>query len=446
MNSVSLNGSITYPFNDGGKRRYVAGALFVLILLLGAFFSAEIVSVIYVSMLIICLVAANFKIKRGLISLVSPLFLLFVFGVLLNRSHPWPDVIKDAWYLLKIVVALGAGYLFMHYLGSLQRLFRLVVIASAILAMIHLFQVALVFQTNASLLDLRNAAGGGYFIPVVVLGLLAGIAQSRQFIGIGRWPYYLAIVLCAGSLIASASRTNIISLALIIIVMRGWGRLNLKTMLIFASLGAALAASFLTGALDANQLESNQKDVSLINKFARSATEVAIVDYEDMRDINTNWRGFESHRAYLTYLDGGLLEKVFGQGFGAMVDLGFYMPLGESEFRYIPVLHNGYMYVLVKYGLLGVLVYLFFIIRLVRVGSRVRTCQPVDLIVARRLTSSLGLVFLVSTVVISGLFNKSTFDSTLIILGATLAWYRMHDFRIKYQADSRNATNRRFNY
>ena len=127
--------------------------------------------------------------------------------------------------------------------------------------------------------------------------------------------------------------------------------------------GFMVSVVLLSGAFD-----SNQDEMSLIGKFEHSVTEVAISDYEDMSDINLNWRGFESYRAYLTYLDGSLFEKAFGQGFGAMVDLGFDMPLGGDasiSFRYIPVIHNGYMYLLVKYGLIGVLIYLYYIFKLI---------------------------------------------------------------------------------
>lgn len=413
--------NIPRTFDADRTRNYFIESILLLLLLLTAFVPAEIASVFYVAVIVIFLFAGNLKIKRGLISLVSPFFFLFLLGMLEAHRHPLLDVMKDVWYLVKVVLALGAGYVLMHRLRSFEQLCRLVVAAAVIAAMFHLFRVVMVIQSGFSLMNLRNDAGGGDFITTVGLGLLVGVSQVRKFIGFNRWYYYLSVALCTASLMASGSRTNIISFALIFFILKGWGWLNLKTCLTLALLGTVAAIVFIYGSL-----LGNYDETSLLGKFLRSTTEVAIRNYEDMSDINSNWRGFEGYRAYRTYLDGGSFVKSFGQGFGSKVDLGFYMPLAGSEYRYIPVLHNGYMYVLLKYGLIGMLVYLYFIFKLIRGGSNVLAQQSVDLILARRLMSALGCVFLFSTLVITGLFNKSVFDSSLIVLGAIVAWLNIH--------------------
>jgi hypothetical protein len=427
MNNPRPAGSLLFTLPVDGRRRYFVKSIFILLLLLNIFVPAEISSAFYVAVMLFGLVIAGWKIKRGLISLVSPFFFLFLLGVLEAQRHPLFDVMKDFWYLAKIVFALGAGYLLMQHLRSFQQLCRLVVAAAVIAAMIHLFNVVLDFQSGTSIMDLRNEAGGGYFITTIGLGLLVGVTQLRNYIGFTKLSYYLSVVLCAGSLIASGSRTYIISFILLFFILRGWGKLNLKTFLILALLGAVVTAVYISASFDSNQINR-----SLLDKFAHSTSEVAISNYEDMSDISLNWRGFESYRAYLTYLDGNYFEKMFGQGFGSLVDLGFYIPLGGEDatpIRYIPILHNGYMYVLIKYGLLGVITYLYFLYRLIRVVSHVRIQQSFDSILALRLISSLGWVFLFSTIVITGVFNKSQFDSSLIILGAVFAWLNMDNGR-----------------
>lgn len=418
----------SYAFEVDGNTRLFDRALFVLLLLLTAFVPAGVATGFYVGIFFVYFISIKAGIRRGLILLGSPFLAMFAMGLLFAQQHQFSDVMRDVWYLWKILFTLGAGYYLMCRLKSLRVMFKLVIVAATILAAYHLFNVIFILQGSQSIMDLREEAGGGYFVTVIGLGFLLGVANSRRYIGIRKPLYYFTILLCAGSLIASGSRTNIISFASMVFVMRGWGRLNSKTVLRLAAFGAALMLLGLVGAINSFSVNKNDENkVSLASKFAHSVTEIAISNYDSMRDINANWRGFESYRAYLAFLEGGLPEQIFGQGLGATVDLGFYMPLAGAEYRYIPVLHNGYMYVLVKYGLLGLLAYLWFIVGLIRVDFRGFAHQSFDLDLSGRFVRSLGWALLFSSLVVAGLFNKSTFDSSAVILGAVFSWIRMRN-------------------
>ena len=54
----------------------------------------------------------------------------------------------------------------------------------------------------------------------------------------------------------------------------------------------------------------------------------------------------------------------FGNGYGSLVNLKFKAPLSKEGMRYISVLHNGYMFVFYKTGIIGLLLYLFFLVQL----------------------------------------------------------------------------------
>jgi len=312
----------------------------------------------------------------------------------------------------------------MRYLKSINLLCRLVVLAAVIASMLHLFGVMLAYQSGFSIMDLRAEVGGGSSVTFIGLSLLVGVRQARKFIGLNVWLYYLSIMLCAGSLILSGSRTYIFSFAVMFLIMRGWGKLNLKTFFIMIPLGIMVLVAILS-----SDSAPKAGEDTLLSKFANSTSELNIREYYNMEEINLNWRGFEAYRAYVTYMDGSIAEKAFGQGFGALIDLGFFMPLGESEHRFIPVLHNGFMYVLVKYGFFGLLIYLYFIYKLIRFGWQETGQQRFGLIIAGRLISSLGWVILFSSIVISGVFNLYNLDSSLIIIGATVAWFQIHNGR-----------------
>jgi hypothetical protein len=103
---------------------------------------------------------------------------------------------------------------------------------------------------------------------------------------------------------------------------------------------------------------------SFLEKFTRSFTEVKIDNYAATEDINANWRGLESFKAMETFKNADLFNKIFGGGFGTLVDLGWYMPLGDSELRFLPILHNGYAYIAIKFGVAGLLLYFIFFVKI----------------------------------------------------------------------------------
>ncbi|WP_460451788.1 hypothetical protein [Alsobacter sp. SYSU BS001988] len=80
--------------------------------------------------------------------------------------------------------------------------------------------------------------------------------------------------------------------------------------------------------------------------------------YSGLGDINDFWRAFEGYAGYKSWADTGLFGHLFGRGGGATSPLGLGIKLGpdpESTFTEVPVFHNGFIYILVKAGIVGVL-------------------------------------------------------------------------------------------
>lgn len=93
---------------------------------------------------------------------------------------------------------------------------------------------------------------------------------------------------------------------------------------------------------------------TFLNKIVRSIIEVSSSNTWDDYNVVMNWRGYEVHMAKLAFEKYSLLEKLFGRGFGATVDVGQYAYLVTSEDS-LPFLHNGYYTTLIKGGIIGVL-------------------------------------------------------------------------------------------
>ena len=97
---------------------------------------------------------------------------------------------------------------------------------------------------------------------------------------------------------------------------------------------------------------------TFLGKLVSSFSEISIGNYDTEQDINTRYRGYESFMALNGYLESDTKGLVFG-GLGKLVDLKTFVRLGvDTDYRYIPVLHNGWLYILIKTGAAGVLTYL----------------------------------------------------------------------------------------
>ncbi|MTI30973.1 hypothetical protein [Xanthovirga aplysinae] len=142
-------------------------------------------------------------------------------------------------------------------------------------------------------------------------------------------------------------------------------------------------------------------------------------DYKTQSEINQNWRGYEAGRAILGLKEKGFLSILFGNGFGALIDLGLEMSLGGEMHQYIPILHNGYIYLMFKTGLLGLLFYVFGLIRLYFFYTKGSFGERS--VFFKYLVSAVSLYFIFSTLAITGVYNKG--DILTFFLGAFIAFY-----------------------
>lgn len=136
----------TYESIPADTATTLVKVVFVILLLAPIFLPIGVVSVFYAAVIFICLHNVSWKIKSGLLSLLGPLFLLFVLGIMHVYWNSFFEAMKDVWYLIKVIFTLGAGYFLMNHIKSIYLLCRLVVLAAVIASMIHLYSVILSFN------------------------------------------------------------------------------------------------------------------------------------------------------------------------------------------------------------------------------------------------------------------------------------------------------------
>ncbi|MDA3834317.1 MAG: hypothetical protein PF495_13105, partial [Spirochaetales bacterium] len=174
------------------------------------------------------------------------------------------------------------------------------------------------------------------------------------------------------------------------------------------------------GDMNLNQSAAGYEN-TFISKSLSSLSEIFISVYSSEQEINLHWRGYESYMGTQVYSSGNIFNLIAGRGLGYLTDIGFYIKLGDESHRYIPVFHNGYIYLLVKTGIAGLLLYLIFLFRIIRFATAMDSGYGIYATLASRIIVGLIIILILTTVFIAGLFNKSTLTPAIILIGACLS-------------------------
>ena len=296
--------------------------------------------------------------------LVAPTLLLCLglHGIYTNSLY---EVGKDLWYFSGPVIYIAFGYLVFERIGSWQRIIQPLFLVGAYTCIVTIVGVVAnrdKLLATTTIEDYRHIAGLGTFllvIPTVTLVLMKHVGLPT--IGATRLAIVRATtyILSATAVLFTFSRTQMVCLAAGLVCTVN-PKLTPSRIRNYA--GSLLCAVVLLAGAS-NLFHSDKAGVLLdafVQKTANTSSEVEVRSYETYQDINDNWRGFEAARAAKTYAGFSNMEKLFGGGFGTTVDLGFAMKLLVDYIQYVTLLHNGYMELLVKTGLLGLCLFILF--------------------------------------------------------------------------------------
>jgi O-antigen ligase len=298
---------------------------------------------------------------------------------------------------------------------------RAFVLSAMMVSVVHIVQFILKpSYLNESLIDIRGQVSSGYLITALGFGIIFGDLRFGLDLLPTKRTSWLVMVLCLLSIILSFSRTlwlmvvTLVLVALIISNFRAAFRIAIAA-------GVFIVIGIISNEVYTAETETNP-DLTLVGKIMYSMKELQISDYEDIVEINRNWRGFESYLALQTYASGSSADYLFGKGFGTNVELGFTMTLMEEEFDRIPVLHNGYLYLLVKTGAIGLLAYLLYLFQAFRTGTAFSGRLDPESRMSGYLLIALTLIMLETTLVIAGMFNKSGLYSSILLMGILMGY------------------------
>ena len=153
-----------------------------------------------------------------------------------------------------------------------------------------------------------------------------------------------------------------------------------------------------------------------IDKMARSFIEISSDSSKewDFVRINTDWRGYEVYRTKEEFKTANLNEQLLGYGFGKKINLNVEIYLGVEKFTEIAVLHNGYYYIYLKSGIIGMLLFLSFTSNLFIKYFRIS--RKYQQLIEGKILIGISLWMLLATYVVAGPYNpKYAFTFCMLI-------------------------------
>lgn len=207
---------------------------------------------------------------------------------------------------------------------------------------------------------------------------------------------------------ASSSRTGI--LVLLLSGVFSLPRVRPLPIARWGSVAALVATFVLTTPALPPLLHALGLDPTHINSLA----EVIARPRSDLQSINEQWRGYETYMAFVAAASDGFGLFFVGHGLEAFAPLGVLIELAPGQmFDHTDVFHNGWSFIVLHSGLLGVGLYIaqFFLFAAPPASS-----GSVVLRYDNRLFALLVLSLASSTAVVAGAFNAGTFASVQLFL------------------------------
>ena len=357
---------LTFPDNAGFARIILMSLLFIF-LVLYLFVSNKIVWLLYfLYFFLIILARMKVTIRPVLIPALLAAPLLSSLPVSLNSDMY--HFTQGFFYLSIPLILLITGYQMARILSPgmfLSFLVKAGILMALIFIVFTIIRVGFVAFLSPYTEARFSVASGS---PVCVLSLIIAAYSEYFDFKIFKRPSskYLAIFVNLIAVYLFASRTYWVLLFIFVILF------SIKTIrkdkLLFY--GFVLIGGFLILTSIINAKSGLTFQNSILYKLVNSFREIKIRDFSDYGDINTYYRGYEAYRSWVTFTEGNLIEKIFGFGYGKLVNLDASIFLDGKYWTAVPWIHNGFFFILVKEGLLGLLFSLLFFIYLLILSIR----------------------------------------------------------------------------
>lgn len=389
--------------------------LFVIVILLQLYLPSFKLNIIFqLFLLALFFFYEKIKVNIQFYKIISPLFLLFFIGFIgaIINNFGMFNIIKDISHFLKPITGLLIGYLFYKKIDNLKTFTKTIVLVGFISAIIH-FIIVFGFSKTNTVAEIREYGRDNYLelFSFFFLSFYKKLTNDNLFDN--KLNYRIVFWVLLLSCILYLSRTMMVLAILLLLSINGYTKITMKGLKAMGIFLLAIIGFYIF--LHSIKIDRGKPGLEAFLFKVKIAPEEIFktrIDRENHKELWDHWRGYEAKRAFdlMTEYPSSF---VFGTGYGSLVNLKFEAPLtGENKgMKFISELHNGFAYVFYKTGIIGLIIYLSFLISLYKVIYKNSNY-------ATAFISSIGILYFFTTLTITGIYNSR--DIIVFILGALL--------------------------
>lgn len=366
---------------------------------------------------IVFLITIRNNYSVSLIKLILPflLILLIAFVVSFKYDYQTYFIIRDITYLLKPVIGLFLGYQLCQ--KNLKNAFNLVVTTGVFIAVCHILIIvnAIFYFGVRTVADLRFYSG--YFSDYEIYTLIILLFYKKFDLNYSKKKALILTLIVGFSAFMYLARTNFIQFLILFLALKGYLAVNRKSITIFATIILVSIIGY-SAVLSINPRRDAEGVEGFLYKIKVAPLEPfkTKINREDYKDFNDNYRSYENIMTIRQVTRDGITPTIFGKGLGSQIDLKQEVWLGDMNLRFISILHNGFMIVFLKSGLLGILIYLYTIFYFFKTRkSENQVVQNINL-----LFIATGVFLFISNWVFLGFYNLT--ESKTILIGFLIAY------------------------
>ncbi|MFP9097555.1 O-antigen ligase family protein [Flavobacterium sp. RHBU_24] len=390
--------------------------LFVTLLLLQIYLPSFKANVfLQVAALGVLLFIDNVRFSVQFLKQLLPLIILLFIGFIGTMFHRYAlyNIIKDVFHFVKPVLGLLIGYIIARKLNNVGFFIKGIVAASVISAIIHFLIIIFLVRDFTRIEDIRQFTKDNF---LEMFGLFFIIYfkkfEGRELVR-NIWYKRVFIVLLTFSCLLYFSRTMFVLAFIIVMAAHGYTKIRAATVKVLVIMLFCITGLFIY--LNTANIKRDGKGLEIfLYKIKNAPAEIfeTKVDRENHAALWDHWRAYEAKRA-VALMNSEPESYIYGTGYGSLVNLKFFAPLtGDKKgIRYISDLHNGYINILYKTGLIGIIIYVIMLARLYWYISR-------GFSFANIIVSSIGIIYIITSLMITGIYNSR--DIIIFLLGGML--------------------------
>lgn len=369
------------------------------------------------------------RLSKNILKSIGLLLIIFLIGLLSSffQSKILYNFVKDFVYFSIPILSIISGYFIAKKIKNLSAFLKTIIYITALFSIIHIVTIFFGINIrNASVSDIRRIGGLSNIIEVFVLVILIS-SYKFEFLDViknkllKRTIFFIIFT----SFVFYFSRTMFISFLIIQLAVFGNLKITNKG-LKYLFLMLLFFTSIYSYLFSVNIDRGKPGLESFLYKLKIAPSEIFTpirkIDPKNHAYLWDHWRAYEATKA---------IDQIntvptffFGKGFGALIDLEISVYLGDSKMRYIPSIHNGYVYVFFKTGILGLLIYFIFLVSLYLYSYRKSFSKKI--LVINNLIGGIAIHFLFTSLIINGIYNIE--EIFFFILGS-LFFYRRKEIK-----------------